>query len=173
MCHEKSKYNLPVKTVKLVIECFAKNQTKPSAIQKIIHSENLAPLSNSQLYNLKARTTQQALGHTATTLQEVIEWAKANRSLPSDPDEIFVGAFEYSVNNHNTLKYLRIKDFFKEWPDSWHEGYSIGDPSQNNGPEGSNRYLKENELDNNRNGVLQLITTGRDSYPLLIHAISN
>ena len=65
-------------------------------------------MSNNQLYNLKARTTQQTLGHSATTLQEVIEWAEANRSLPSDPDEIFCGAFEYSVNNDNTLKYLRI-----------------------------------------------------------------
>jgi len=34
--HEKNKYNLPSSTVNLVKECFAKNQTKPSAIQKII-----------------------------------------------------------------------------------------------------------------------------------------
>jgi hypothetical protein len=51
----------------------------------------------------------------------------------------------------------QLDEFFQEWSTGWHKGYSIGDPSQNNGLESNNRYLKEDELDNNRLGIVQYL----------------
>ena len=47
--------------------------------------------------------------------------------------------------------------FFKEWPTGWYEGYSVGEPSTNNGLEPTNRFLKEDKLDTNRLGSLQFL----------------
>ena len=48
-----------------------------------------------------------------------------------------------------------LKKKTEKCPEGWHDGYSIGDPSQNNGLESTNRYLKEDELENNRHGFTQ------------------
>ncbi len=107
-CHKVNEYNLPKETVDLVKDCISKNQTKPSQIQKVITQSQLPPLSNSQLYNLKSRTTQTILGHSSSTFQEIVEWCEHNSDVPSDRDEGFCGNFEYSLNENTSINYVRI-----------------------------------------------------------------
>ena len=64
---------MPVEAVEVVNDCFDKNQNKPSEILNQIQDQLAHQLSKKDLNNYKYRNTRKNLGHSAATLQEIIQ----------------------------------------------------------------------------------------------------
>ena len=77
-------------------------------VRQIQFDPILEQITINQVYNLKARYNQNMLGNVKVNLMEFINLCETMKSIPTDPDEVFVIGISYKVNKNNKIKHLRV-----------------------------------------------------------------